>query len=170
MTVAIPSTSEFNVMASINKYLTESINAFALPSWLTSVNIVYNMPDGGIQPPCISILAMGTNYPMNFQGGNLGDGNTGDLADGYIDVSAWVTRRTSNWAAQLATLRSIIASVGIMTRTIPIYNYATPTTPSLTSYKINVYSLREELTPDDPNPDIERARYVLRYGWVARSA
>lgn len=165
------STNALNVEASVNNWLNTQLNAITKPSWLPSLAIVFNMPETGILTPGISVFHMPIAQRNRWQGGHVGEGRVGARAANLMDVSCWVSRGDStNWNAQLMTLRSMVMSVFAGKSSLQLSDYLSdPANATAVAYKVDFGPLDGADTQHDPNPDIERARFLIRYDWTIRS-
>lgn len=165
----------FNVEASINAWFVAQVAAVVKPAWLPQVAVVFNMPETGISPPCISLFYLPGFTRNVYQGGHVGGGQKGARAATLLDVSCWVSRGAlydgqEAWNAQLMTLRSIVEGVFAGAAPVVIRDYwSSLTNPSAAAYKVDVADFEAVATMHDPNPDIERARYVARLNWTQRA-
>lgn len=171
MPATLHATNGFNVRASLAAYIGSQIVGTTLPSWLSSVNVVYTMPQSGIVPPCISLFHLGDSSRPEWQGNNTDGTAQGQRVRGLLDVSCWASRRRSDWSAQLSLMRALCTQAVIRAGAgIAIYDYVTtPNTPTLTGFVVRLGELTGQAVEPDENPDIERARYTLDYWWVERA-
>ena len=66
--------------------------------------------------------------------------------------------------------REMVNQVHAGASTIQISDYTTNVAvPALVAYKIDVRDGEWVPTQHDPNPDIERSRFLFRYEWTVRS-
>lgn len=162
-------TSTFNIEASVNKWVQEGLENFSRPSFLPAFGVVFNMPEDGLTPPCVSAFHIPVSAVDTFQGGR-GDDAYARQSAGLVDLSAWVTRQQNGWNAHLMTMASMIESLAAGNPTIPVYDFLTlPGTPIPVEYRVVIRGLTFATTSPDENPDIERRRYLLRYEWNSRS-
>lgn len=173
---ALDSSNVFNVEGSLNTWINTQLAALTKPAWLPSFNIVFNVPETGISTPAISIAHMGGDNRKLYQGNHVGESKTGGAAFGLMDISCWVSRSAKIgeqkvWNAQLMTLRAFVAEVFAGVKTVAITDYiADQTGVTASGYRVVFGDLAGQATAHDPNPDIERARYLLRYDWTVRGS
>jgi len=162
-------TSPFNVEASLNSWFQTQINAITKPSWLPTLAIIYNLPEAGIITPGISVFHIPISVRALWQGARVGGGKGGRAA-ALMDVSCWVSRGDSpHWNAQLMTLGSMVEGIFAGGHSLQLSNYLTdPANPVAVAFKVDVSTLEYASTMHDPNPDIERVRYLVRYDWTLR--
>lgn len=169
-------TTPLNVEASINAWFSTQVNAISRPSWLPSFTLILNVPETPIVTPGISLYHMPVNQRNLYQGGHVGEGRTGARAANLLDVSCWVSRKASVggqeniWNAQLMVLRGMVQGVFAGKGSLQVSNYLSdPANPVAVAYKVDFGLLEGVSTQDDPNPDIMRARFLIRYDWTVRS-
>lgn len=168
-------TNSINVEASVNNWFNTAINAITKPAWLPSLTLIFNLPDTPIVTPGISVYHMPVSMTNQWQGNHVGSGLVGGRAVNLMDVSCWVSRSATYstmeaWALQLGTLRSMVQGVFAGTASIQLTNYTSDLgNPLGVAFKVDFIRLEAVATEHDPNPDIERARYLIRYEWTQRS-
>lgn len=163
-------TSTFNAEASMNLWLQTGLADITKPAWLPAYTIALNMPQGGITPPCFSVIHLPVSRRSRWQGDNVGNGKTGRRAASLMDVSIWVSRQNAAYMAQAMAMTAMLEGVVMGTQTVPFYDYwSNPAVPVLTAYKIVLGDMNIAETETDPNPDIYRRRVLIRYDWTVRS-
>lgn len=161
-------TNVYNVRASLNKWLSDTLAAFTLPSHLPAVNVVFAMPETGIEPPAVSVAHHDVMAADLFQGRYVGTG-PGLRQYALMDISCWTSRSNVHWLAQLNTLCALITQAWVSQAVLVLSDYSTPGSPATVEYKVNLRDLEYVETSHDSNPDIERSRYLGRYDWIVRS-
>lgn len=158
-------TAAYNVEATLNAWLQTGLLALSRPSFLPAFGLVFVMPDAGISPPAVSVAHQGLRHARTFNGVQA------MRAGGLMDISVWVSRGgNARWLAQLMTLQSMVTQVRNNATSVVVQDYLTdPANPTATTYKIDLYDLEPVTVTQDPNPDIERRRMLLRYQWYVRS-
>jgi hypothetical protein len=173
---ALDSSNVINVEASLNHWLNTQLAAITKPAWLPTLRIVFNVPETGIVTPAISVTHLGGVTRKRYQGNFVGENKTGAAAFGLLDISCWVSRANTVSGqdvsrAQLMTLRAFVNEVFAGVKTVAIANYVTDQTGNTgTNYRVVFGDLDMQVTALDPNPDILRARYLLRYDWTMRGS
>ncbi len=162
-------TNAFNAIATVNQHLNVTLAAISRPSCLPSYTTVFTWPEKGITPPAISVHHRALYDNGKFQGRVVGLGETGVVSHNICELNAWVSRGDASWQAQLFTFQAMIRKCFIDTTTLIIQDYTTPGSPTATTYKVNIMGLEGLEVAPDPNPDIERARFLMRYNWTQRS-
>ena len=169
------SSNIFNVDASLIAAFSTALNAYTLPSWMTTrPAIVTNWPEIAVSTPCFSFAPLPGLKVDKFQGRNQTPGVKIVEAHGMLDISAWVNRdQTTAWAAWLRFMQVMVHDTWILNPTIVIQDYYTPApaaTPlSATSYRIVLEDLSDEVTVQDVNTALERQRMILNYVWGLRA-
>ena len=164
-------TSTVNVEATINAHFRSALNALSLPLGLaTRPTIIADMPEEVAVFPSISFFHIPMAFSELFQGRNADIGDSVEKGRGMLDVSAWVSRNSINWQAQLRAMQSMIEDVAVSTKNLVILDYnADPSNPVATNYKLDFRAPQPVSTAPDPNPDIYRRRVLVVYFWTYRS-
>lgn len=167
--MSVNATISFNVEASMNQWLRDTLLLITLPSWMPTVSVVFAVPETSAAMPCISAHHRGVSQALRWQGGEVG-GARGRRAAALMDVSVWASRSSTNWLAQQAYMMGMVETTVTGTASVPIYDFVSvPSVPVLTDYKIDLGSMDVVDTAPDPNPDVERRRILVRYDWTVRS-
>jgi hypothetical protein len=169
MTVALHETSTFNVRASFNQWIKDALANIILPHSVT-YTFVDTWPETTMPTPAISVIHGDIGRSSEYLGRLVSSTQRGVEAAALADVSVWVSRRNTNWQAQLNILMSAVEAVFTGTISAPVRNYITnAAAPSTTEYVIRIINLDMGDTSPDVNPDIMRTRSLLRYEWTLRS-
>lgn len=166
-------TSTFNVEASLNYWFQTQVAAQSLPAWLTSVPVVFDMQEVTISLPCLSVVHIGVASRDIWQGRHVDGGTTKGLASsGLMQIDAWASRSNVDWYMQMMSLDGLVRDIFVNTANVVISNwqaigYSGGTAAALT-YKIDLSDIEYLATAPDPNPDIERRRFLVRYDWTQR--
>lgn len=167
-------TGAYNVQATLYAWARAQI-IVNQPPLVSSVSILLQFPEGGIITPSWSfhMLTM-EESPIVYQGGHVGDNQTGDRLFGIMEINCWVSRSTVGWMGQLNQMRDAVtkavASLRATGSAILVRDfYADASAPAALTYKINIDRVEERGTATDPNPDIERKRLLLFFNWVERA-
>lgn len=159
----------FNVEASLNKWLYDTLTAMTKPAWLPAWTFVQNSPDDSELPtPAVSVHHLPISVRALYQGDNGGEGERVVAAAALLEVNVWVSRSAQNWVAQKRTLTAMVqdAFAGAATVIINDY-YADAGNPA--SYRVVLRELETQQTGQDPNPAIDRVRMLIRYDWTLRT-
>lgn len=165
-------TNDFNVEASINKFIKDGLTAIVRPSVLPTLpNFVENMPEVKANLPAFSFVHLPAGSIDSFQGRNAEFGAKTSRDLGILDLSLWVSRLSANWNAQLRVMQAMVKTVYLDSKTgVIIHDYRiTPTAPTASSYRVVFNDLDIVITSPDANPDIERRRLLIKYEWMMRS-
>jgi hypothetical protein len=157
-------TNPLNVEATLNQWFSANMSAITRPSWLTfaAQAVVFNVPETGIATPCFSV----NHIPVGQYVQHMGK-QPGDRAVGLMEVNAWVSRRVTHWNAQIKTMDGMVRKVFCDFAAVQLVDYLTdPNTPTAQPYKVNLMGLESVPVMPDPNPDIERRRFLIRYQWT----
>lgn len=158
-----------NVEATLNTSWAAAVAAFALPSHLTRPNVVFHWENVTASMPCYGVIHIPISMDSTWQGRVAGDTQTALVANAFMEISAFVTRdRNPNYMAQLNYMRDMVASWVTSTKSLVIKNFATPSTPVDTAYRVMLLRLDEQPTAPDVNPSVIRARMLLEYRWFYR--
>ena len=162
-------TNTYNVETTLAKWWKDQLSAITLPAILPAVSYVFNMPEVAMNLPCVSFVHLPISTKKRWQGDTTGTGR-GARAANLLDVSVWVSRKVVGWNAQLGFLQAMVNQVHAGASTIQISDYTTNVAaPSAVAYKIDGRDGEWVPTQHDPNPDIERSRFLFRYEWTVRS-
>jgi hypothetical protein len=86
-----------------------------------------------------------------------------------MEASAWVTRQSADWRAQLETLTDYAVNWAVATPAVVIQNYyADPTAPVATLYRVEIEEVITAEPAPDPKPDLARRRVLVTYRWWYR--
>lgn len=166
-------TNMFNVEATLNQWLGDSIGAATLPAWLPSVAVVFTMPEIETSLPCFSVhhIPVAITEIAHGRVTSTTAAEKGQSASALMEVNAWVTRQDANWSAQLRTMTDIVVDAVVSTPSVIVSDYTTnPYTPSATAYLVRLESVEIVATQADENPDIERRRMLVNYRWIYRTS
>lgn len=168
---ALAAATRYHVEATLNQWLFDTLSAITRPDWLPTLPaFVYNWDEITASLPCFALAHIPAGLADTFQGRQAGGSDSGRRALGLLEVSCYVTRTDNpNWPAQLRTMRDMVETAATSTRTVTISNYATPSTPVTTAYKIDLQDVTETPTEADPNPAIQRARVLIQYAFTYRA-
>lgn len=166
---ALHVTNTLNVEATLNQWIMDKLNALNKPSWLASFTFRFDAPETAMVLPAFSVYHLPVDSRKIVQGDYVGTGK-GAQSVSLMDLSCWVSRSNINWSAQLRTMRAFVDQVFAGNSIIQLVDYLTdPANPAAVSYKVEVERVEWDTVVDDPNPDIERARALVRYRWIQRS-
>jgi len=161
---ALHVTNTVNVEATLNQWIQDEINALDKPAWLPTFVFVFDAPETTLILPAFSVYHLPVSAVKSWNG-VISSENVS-----LMEVSCWVTRGNTNWSAQLRAMRAYVDQIFAANRTAQISNYLSdPANPVAVSYKIDIQRVEWNMVIDDPNPDIERARALIRYRWIQRS-
>ena len=162
-------TGVYNVEASLSAWLWSEI-AGDPPPTVTQVTLNLNAPETPIVPPMWSVHYLGSNPDVtSYQGMHTGHGTTGGLRYGIMEVNCWVSRKFTNWRAQLAQMQDAVTAAVMGTPSVLIRDFYTDAQePAPTGYRVVIDRVEGRMPPSDPNPDIERKRLLVYYHWTER--
>ncbi len=162
-------TNAYNVETSVAKWWVDQLSAITKPSILPTTNYIFNIPETGVIAPAFSFVHMDISTQKRWQGDQVG-GTRGARAATLLDVSVWVSRKHVAWNAQMGFMKAMVDQVFAGSSVIQISDYTTNVAaPTPVNYKIDVVSGEWVAVQRDPNPDIERSRFLFRYEWTVRS-
>ena len=165
-------TNDFNVEASINKFIKDALTTITRPSILPTLpTFVENMPEVKASLPAFSFVHLPAGSIDSFQGRNAELNTKAARNLGILDLSLWVSRNGVNWNAQLRVMQAMVNTVYLDSKSgVIIRDYTTtPGSPSLTNYRVVFNDLDIVIVSPDANPDIERRRILIKYEWMMRS-
>lgn len=168
---------EYNVAASFNNWFYTNITANGTPSWMPSARVVFdwgkdNPLISGYSGHAFSLNHLGNIEVMNFQGKTVDNDSAGNMRQGQVEISTWVSRQQAgnSYMARLRQMRDMVATLFLQYNTVPIVNtYASVvTSPSATGRMIldNIDFTNPQADP--VNPDIWRIRGLAQYRWTER--
>lgn len=168
--VIINEANTYNVETSINAWLVEALENITRPVVLSGYSVVFNLPETAIVTPAFAVTHRGIGIGRTFQGMHVGNGNRGGRAGGLLLIDCYVSRQAPNWNAYLSAMAAMVMSIFAGTSGIAVYNYMEdPDFPTDTPYKVDFMEFEAIEVAADPNPDIERRRFNIRYDWTVRS-
>lgn len=165
-------TNDFNVEASINRFIKDGLTAITRPSILPTLpTFVENMPEVKANLPAFSFVHLPAGSIDSFQGRNAEPGAKAARDLGILDLSLWVSRLSANWNAQLRVMQAMVKTVYLDSKSgVIIKDYTTtPAAPSASSYRVVFNDMDIVITSAEVNPDIERRRMLIKYEWLMRS-
>ena len=166
----ISEANTYNVETSINAWFVEALENITRPVVLSGYSVVFNLPETAIVTPAFAVTHRGVGINLGFQGRQVGNGDTGGRAGGLMMIDCYVSRASVNWGAYLAAMAAMVQSVFAGTPSVRVYNYMEdPDFPVATPYKVDFTEFEVIEVAADPNPDIERRRFNVRYNWTVRS-
>ena len=168
----VHATSTYNVEASINAYFKAAFTGMTRPSIITLPSYVENMPEVTANLPSFSFETLPTGS-MDIYMGRIVDVSTKGIRElGILDLSALVSRKSSNYMAQLRFMQGMITTAYIDSGGgVVIKDYtSTPGTPTATNFRVTFVDLNWVSVAVDPNPDILRRRGLVQYQWDMRSS
>lgn len=166
-------TGWYNVQGSLAAWMTAGLTTYK-PALVSSVSVEYTAPEGTLSAPVWSIHFLGTVPAAGrFQGNYTGDG-CGERKAGLMEVDCWVTRRDTNWRAQLAQMadavyRTVFNTMASGAAVIIKDFYTNANAPTATQKRVIIEGAEDRNPPVDPNPDIERRRIIIEFNWVERA-
>lgn len=166
-------TGIYNVQGTLLLWLQGKLAANT-PASVSAVVLRTETPEEAIHCPMWSAHFLGyDDDPTAIQGRYVSGGAYGARRYGLMEVSAWVSRNTVGWRAQLYQMvDAVVKSVHEVRETgsaIKLRDfYASSTNPAELAVKITLDSVEVRQPPTDPNPDIERLRVLISFSWVER--
>lgn len=166
----------YNVEGSINEFFRTNITAAGLPSWMPSARMVFNYPEqpliSGYSGHAFSVTHVGSVIVERFQGRGV-DSGLGHKRRGTLDFSCWVSKQAAgrDYALRLAHMRDMAMYMTVSAREVTLRNIlsSTSTPPTLTAIaRLEPIEWLEPMLPDAANPDLIRARGLVRYDWIER--
>lgn len=166
---ALHATNVYNVQTSLAKWWIDELAAITRPALLPTVSYKFNMPEAALVTPAFSFVHIPISTKKHWQGDQVG-GTRGARAANLLDISVWVSRKAVAWNAQMGFMQAMVNEVFAGASVIQISDYTTNvTSPTLVNYKVDVRDGEWVGVQHDPNPDIERSRFLFRYEWTVRS-
>ena len=158
-----------NVEATLNSAWAAAVAAYTMPAYLTRPNVVFNWPDITASMPCYGVIHIPISMDSTWQGRISDVEQTALVANALMEISAFVTRdRNPNYMAQLNYMRDLVGDWVTKTKNMLIKDFATPSAPTNTTYRIMLTRLDEQPTAPDVNPNVIRARMLVEYRWFYR--
>ena len=174
--MALHGSNILNVEATLNHWIDTQLAALTKPSWLPAFSVVFDEPETAMPTPSISVYHLGGVGRKRWQGNRAGGSSTGVAQFGLMEVSCWTSRGDEVggqqvWAAQLRTLRAFLSEIFAGVSALVIADYLSDQTGgTATAFLVRFGDMEYQSTVPDPNPDIERARYLIRYDWTLRGS
>jgi len=173
MTALDHDTGVYNVEGTLRAWLMAGLLANT-PSSVSEVRLNLDMPEQPLNPPEWSVHFRVSRLSESFQGSHVGSNQHGEIRYGTMEVNCWVSRENNPaWRKQLAQMRDAVSkSVQQLRATgsgLKVYDfYANENTPSQIAQLIKLLTITEAAVPADPNPDIQRARFLIDYLWTEK--
>jgi hypothetical protein len=164
----------FNIEASLNQWIRTQLDTYTTPAFFSgfggSQRVVFNMPEAALSAPCFSVDHLFIET-MDLWQGRLGDGGTtAQKYSAFLDVNIWVTRSNNNWAIDKRWMASILSDLMNKTKSISLTDYLTTyPTSSAAGYLVYIDAIEARQVGDDPNPDLVRERFLIKYHTNLRS-
>jgi hypothetical protein len=169
---ALSGATRFNVEATLNAWLITTVTAITRSAHLPTLPaFVTNWDQVAASMPCFAVTHTPAGMLNDLQGRVVGGGQAGRKALGLMEVSCYTTRNGNpNWNAQLRSMQDLVETAATSTGTVVIYDYQTSaSSPTATTYKVNIDDVTETPTESDPNPAIQRRRILIAYSFYFRA-
>jgi len=166
-------TGSYNVEGSVRAWLGAALVANTAPL-VGAVPLRVDWPQRPLDPPCFTFVGLGGSpSPITLEGSRVDGGKTGTLRWALAEIDCWESQQHANYQARLAQMGDVLTASWLAVLktggSIPIYDfYTSPSAPAALAYRITLYELSETAAAPDPNPDIMRRRFVLKYRWIER--
>lgn len=164
--------NRFNAEYTLNRRMQQYLDSkqFSHPAWLsTPPKLIFNWDEWVIQPPCISFV----HFPVNAEPiGELWVGDSpGYLAVGLSEISIWVSRKSSDYMAEMRYYCALVEDCWGALKSLPLEDSLSTGEPMPTEYKIDIVRIQWGGTAEeDQNPDILRMRGLMRYQFIGRES
>lgn len=161
-----------NAIGSINKFFADQITAKGLPAFMPSAVVNFNYPDQPLTYPSFSITHLGSIPREVAQGRYLDHGWKGVERLGLAEISCWESRARASGQHDynLLVMRDMAAQVFATGAYTPILDvYGSTATATGTGTVVRMSPIDDAPAPQDPNPDVARARLLFRYQWLERA-
>jgi hypothetical protein len=169
---ALSAATRFNVEATLNAHFTTTITAITRSTHLSALPaFVYNWDEVAASLPCFAFAHIPAGMLNDIQGRQVGGSQMGRKALGILEVSCFVTRNANpSWNGQLRSMRDLVETAATSSATVVVYDYQTSaSSPSATTYKVNIDGVNETPVEADANPAIQRARILIEYSFHFRA-
>lgn len=165
----------YNVEGTLNNWVNTNLTGAGVPAWMPSARVVFDYPESklidGHSGHAFSVTHLGAEVIGRYEGNNTVGGSAGQMMQGIMEVNAWMSKQQAGaaWPARLRQMGDMVGYLFTSGQQVEITNlYTSTAAPSGVGGLINVGQAEEAAVAPDPNPDIMRRRYLVRYRWVER--
>lgn len=165
-----------NAEGSVNEWFRKTITANGTPSWMPSARVVYDRQEmpllSGYSGHAFSVEHLGSEPVMHYQGRYTVGGSAGHMRQGLVEVNCWVSRSAAGpqYPQRLRQMGDMVTRTFTSGLAVPLLNlYTGASEPTSIGAIVRVSEAEYVPTVGDPNPDILRRRYVVRYRWEERA-
>lgn len=163
----------FNVETSLNSWFITQVASFSPPSpfgSFASTRVRTDMPETPLNTPCYTVHHLPISMKDAYMGRIGYDSTSAMDYSAFMDISVWVSRSNLNWLFQQRWMGHKLTDLVISTKQVQISDYLTDVNnPTSTQERILLGTVEARQVLEDMNPDIERARYLIRYETILRS-
>jgi len=164
---------DYNVEGSLNKWFETNLTAAGLPSWMPSARVVYGWDEespliNGHSGHAFSVTYLGSDGTRPYQGRRMEASAIGDRREGLLEINAWVSKQQAgnSYRQRLAQAGDMVGHLLASARSVQINHvYGSLTKPTAIGAVVRLMDYNEPSVGADPNPDMLRRRFVVRYQW-----
>lgn len=168
---------KYNVEGTLNNWFATNIAGAGLPPWMPSARCVYNWPQkdliSGYSGHAFALNHLGAMSVQQYEGRNTIGGSAGETRQGLWEINCWVSRQVAGerYTERLRHMGDMVTNLFMSARYgVEITNlYTSTAAPSGIGALVRLYDVEEMATLPDPNPDMMRRRFLVRYRWLERT-
>ena len=164
--------SEYNVIGSFNDFFATQITAKGLPGFMPSAVINFDFPQSPLTFPSFNVTHLGAEAGIPTQGYHLDDGWRGIERIGLAEINVWesYSRAAGAHWRNVRIMRDMAARVFATGAAVAILDvYGTTGNPTGNGTILRAMPVTDSPLPNEPNPDIIRARMICEYRWFERA-
>ena len=166
----------YNVEGSFNNWFETNITGQGLPSWMPSARVVFGWDEetpiiSGYSGAAFSVAHLGNEPIQEYQGRRVGAGAVGHTREGMVDVSCWVSKQQAGnaYTQRQRQMADMVHHLFASAREFEITDlYGSLSAPTGIGALVRLQGAAEVDVAPDPNPDIQRRRFLVTYSWVER--
>jgi len=166
----------YNVEASLGEWFRVNVTANGSPSWMWTARTVYGWDEespimSGSAGFAFSVNFLGSNAVQQFQGRRVGADAVGHTREGLMEINTWVSKQHAKnaYRQRLAQAGDMVHALLTSAHSVPITHvYGSQAQPTGIGAVARLMDYDEVGVGPDPNPDMLRRRFLVRYQWIQR--
>ena len=175
MTTLSYTMGEYSVQSSLDLFCKTSLG-LELPSWFTWVygttpprSLNFGYPEQPLNFPSFGVTHLGDVGEDYFQGDRADGTYKGIRRAAMMEINCWESSKNNPaWSQHLRQMSDMVHKLFRNNRTVDMYNFSNPSSPSKLTALIRIERIREVDTVPDPNPSVKRKRVLVTYSWIER--
>jgi hypothetical protein len=167
---------EHNVRGTLNNWFAAQITASGQPAWMPSARVLFNRPERGLisgySGHAFTVEHTDTTPIAQYEGRNTIGGSAGEMRQGLMLINCWVSREQApaDYMRRVQQMGDMVSYLYQHTKAVELLNtYTSTAAPSGMGALVRLSNLEGQTPMPDPNPDLVRRRYLIRYIWTERT-